>query len=176
MKTLLNADRSSLKILWCWRMVQCRDWIVQRLRVLGTYWKQRAGPHPGVGHAASADAQSFDIESEWSYTTTSACHDGDTPVNLQPKRSTFRSITVNRVQTRKNAPRHLSNHFDVASISPKQQKLAQNTIELTWTITIGLLVQCGQCVARAILQVCIPQRLRLLIYNCLNLYGTNVKS
>lgn len=52
------------------------------VRVVGTYWKQRAGTHPCFWHAAPADAQSLDIEREGTHTATFACH-GRTAVNLQ---------------------------------------------------------------------------------------------
>lgn len=57
----------------------------QSKRVLITYWKQWAGSHPCFWHAAPADAQSFNIESEGSHSSTFACHGCKAPVNLQQR-------------------------------------------------------------------------------------------
>ena len=67
--------------------MMCHHWVSASLYVcecvLGTYWKQRAGPHPGFWHAAPADAQSLNVESEGSHSATLACHGSKPPLYLQ---------------------------------------------------------------------------------------------
>lgn len=67
--------------------------------VFSTYWKQRAGTHPCVWHAAPADAQSLNIESEGSYSATSACHGYKRPLNLQHRVHMSQSTSLSNTCT-----------------------------------------------------------------------------